>query len=590
MTAAFPTTIDAIVMLTWSDWHTEPRSNRYHYAVRFARHRPVYFVQPDGHGESVSFEPVDGHDITIVHIAPDYGPSQSARLAKALRERGVGRPLVWMYNVFFANAVRRLHPALVAFHATEDYLAPADTVQITQANLSADVKAALAQTDLVVAVSVGVADSYRRAAPRDTAIMVLPNGCDFSFWEASGAAQHRPVEDGAAVALFQGGINSRLDYTLLSKLALQLPDWQFWFCGKSTDGGEEWSRLQELANVRYLGFLGSEGIADLARQASVGLIPFKDSDLMRRSLPLKAYEYLACGLPVVTVPIDALAGKPGLFTFANTADDFAHALQSLAPTRADPACLRQRLEAAESTSYDARFEELLSEIAALLQRRAKLNPSLNILLLYDDRSTHVGTINEHLEAFRSYSRHRVHYMPATGSLQVDANDGSALDLSCYDALAIHYSVRVSIEEHLAPSVARAIAAYRGPKLLFIQDEYDRVETARRWIERLGIDAIYTNVPVDSLDIVYPRSRFPLVDFIPTLTGYVPEDPFMDEFVRPMAERHIRIAYRGRTLPHHYGALGQQKYRIGVDVRRLAEQRGVPIDIEVDEGSRIYGLD
>ena len=38
---------DAIVMLTWSDWFTEPVSNRYHYATRFAKHLPVIFVQPD---------------------------------------------------------------------------------------------------------------------------------------------------------------------------------------------------------------------------------------------------------------------------------------------------------------------------------------------------------------------------------------------------------------------------------------------------------------------------------------------------------------------------------------------------------------
>src|SRR5437016_5499446 len=47
---------DGVVMLTWSDWRTEPRSNRYHYATRFARSLPVLFVQPDGVGRSCSFE------------------------------------------------------------------------------------------------------------------------------------------------------------------------------------------------------------------------------------------------------------------------------------------------------------------------------------------------------------------------------------------------------------------------------------------------------------------------------------------------------------------------------------------------------
>lgn len=590
MAIPFPNTLDSIVMLTWSDWHTEPRSNRYHFAVRFARHRPVYFVQPDGHGDEVTFEAVAGHDITLVHIAPDYGPRQAARLAKALRERGVTRPLVWIYNVFLANAVPRLHPTAVVFHATEDYVAPADTVSITERDISSEVRAAVAQADMIVAVSDGVAESYRQVSPPGVSITVLPNGCDFAFWRDTGAAHQAPTDNEPRIALFQGGINGRLDYSLLTKLAKLLPDWSFWFCGKSVDCGEEWSRLKLLPNVKDFGFLPTEGIADLARQATVGLIPFKDSALMRRSLPLKAYEYLACGLPVVTIPIDALADKPDLFAFAATAEEFAAALSRVAPMRNDPTRIVQRLEAAAKASYDERFGELVSQLDAFLVRRARLKPSLNVLMLYDDRSTHVGTIVEHLESFRTYSRHRIHYMPATGFLGIADDKSPGPDFSCYDAIAIHYSVRVSIEEHLSQGVAAAITGYRGPKLLFIQDEYDRVETARRWIERLGIDAVFTNIPPDSIETIYPRGRFPKVDFIPTLTGYVPEDPFIDEFALPMAERQLRIAYRGRTLPHHYGELGQEKYRIGIDVRRLAQERGLPIDIEVGESKRIYGLD
>jgi glycosyltransferase involved in cell wall biosynthesis len=590
MDVSFPAVIDAVVMLTWSDWHTEPRSNRYHYATRFARHVPVYFVQPDGRGKDVRFEQVDGFDITLVHVAPDYGPAQSARLAKALRERGVAHPLIWIYNVLFSGAVRRLHGAMSVYHATEDYLVPGDLVRITERDFSNAARLVVDIADLVVAVSKGVADSHRNVAAPGKPIMVLPNGCDFPFWHSKGAATYRAPSNGKNVALYQGGINNRLDFALLNEVTGLLPDWEFWFCGKSIDGGEEWSALERKPNVKHFGLLSSDKIADLAKHARIGLIPFRQSDLMRRSLPLKAYEYLACGLPVVSVPIDALAGRGDLFALAETAQEFADAILRLAPTRAAAESVAQRLEAAAATSYDVRFSELAGQLGILLSQQARLKPALNVLMLYDDRSTHVGTIAEHLEAFRMYSRHRFHFLPATGYLAMADGNSSELDFSYYDAIAIHYSVRLSIDAHLSRGVAIAFAAYRGPKLLFIQDEYDRVETARRWIERLGIDAVFTNVPQASIDTVYPRGRFAGVTFIPTLTGYVPEDPFIDGLARPMSERHLRIAYRGRALPHQYGALGQEKYRIGVEVRRLAESRGIPVDIEVDDSKRIYGPD
>ncbi|WP_348522314.1 glycosyltransferase [Bosea sp. CS1GBMeth4] len=576
-------------MLTWSDWHTEPRSNRHHYAVRFARRWPTFFVQTNGHGDAITFEPVAGHDITIVRIGPIYSPAQAARLAAALRERGVSRPLVWLYNLFIAGAVARLHPAAVVYHATEDYLAKADSVSITANDLSGLASAAIRRADLVVAVSEGVAESHRLAVPAGKPVVVLPNGCDFAFWQQTGASDYRRPAAGK-VALFQGGINGRLDFPLLIRLTELLPDWQFWFCGKAADGGDGWVRLQRQPNVKYHGLLDSAGIAELARQSRVGLIPFKDSGLMRRSLPLKAYEYLACGLPVVTTPIDALADRPDLFAAATDADGFAEAIRRLESSREDAAMIASRLEAASRSSYDIRFDDLLSHLDQVIARRVQLRPALNVLMLYDDRSAHVSTVAEHLEGFRKHSRHRFFFLPATEFVGLADSGDAALDLSCYDALIVHYSVRVSVRSHLSSGIAAAVAAYRGPKLLFVQDEYDNVETTRRWMERLGIDALYTTVPRQGLDFVYPRARFPKVDFIPTLTGYVPEDPSIDAFAMPMSERRLRIAYRGRSLSHHYGALAREKYSIGVDVKRLAQARGVAVDIEVDEGKRIYGSD
>lgn len=581
---------DSVVMLTWSNWHTEPRSNRYHYATRFARLWPVYFVQVDGQGDDIIFEAIEECNITIVHISQKYSSKQYARLAAALHARNVTKPLIWLYNPLLAPASARLNPVLSVFHATEDYVAPDIDLLALSTDIRDNINKALARCDLVVAVSDGVAESYRRYAGYRGAVLVLPNGCDYSFWESTSASAYVPPPDGVSVALFQGGINGRLDYSLLNSLARRLPDWQFWFCGKSIDGGQAWVELQKMQNVKGFGLLPPEGIADLARQSRVGIIPFKQDGLMRRSLPLKAYEYLACGLPVVTIPIDALAGQPDLFAAAKDGEEFASAIERLAESRTDPVQVTKRLNAADAASYERRFSQLLEALSVEVDRKRKSRPHLNVLMLYDDRSTRVGTILEHLEAFKTYSRHRYHFLPATGLHPLADEYAAAPDFAPFDAVAIHYSVRISLDEHLSRGIAAAISGYRGPKLLFIQDEYDCTETARRWIERLGITAIFTNVPPEGRALVYPPERFQGVDFLPTLTGYVPEDPLLDTYALPIAERDVLIGYRGRLLPHHYGALGYEKYRIGVDMKKYAEAAGLRVDIEVDDSKRIYGAD
>jgi len=578
-------------MLTWSDWHNEPRSNRYHYATRFARHLPVFFVQPDAPGREAVLESIPDSAIEILHVPQAYDITQTRALEATLARRGIRRPLLWIYNPHFKDFVVRAPSPLRIYHATEDYLSSSEstTVRATLGDVASEIRGILKSADLVVAVSEGVGTVYRELGGFAGPIVVLPNGCDFEFWHTQKAADFLAPDHAKPVAFYQGSINPRLDFSLLGELADRLPDWEFWYCGKLDPNMPGWESLARRANVRYHGMLDSNEVAQLARKARVGLIPFNQVGLMRRSLPLKAYEYVACGLPVVTIPIDALEKDPELFHTAHDAESFAAAIVAVASTRNDPPFVRNRLKAARAQSYDERFAELLDIIGKRSTPEQAERSRLNVLMLYDDRSTHVHTIKEHLDAFSNYSHHRYHFLPATGA--VTGIDGASArpDLGIYDAIALHYSVRVSLDEHLSLGVAEMISSFCGPKILFVQDEYENTEIARRWIERLGINAVFTNVPLDEVERVYPATRFSNVDFLPTLTGYVPEDPLLESFVTPLSERKIVIGYRGRQLPHHYGQLGYEKYLIGVEMKRRAEEAGIAVDIEVDDSRRIYGI-
>lgn len=584
--------IDSVVMLTWSDWKTEPRSNRYHFATRFALHVPVFFVQPDSTSGEVRLESV-AHNLTIVHAPSSYGPDETERLASTLYLAGCRKPLLWIYNIFFEPFVHRSNAVLRVMHATEDYFTSPKGWAVTESSIQEPLIRMLGQVDLLVAVSQGVLDSFTAKSRYRGACLLLENGCDSRFWLQQNAFDYKPGALGP-VALFQGGINNRLDFPLLIALSDRLPTWQFWFCGDARSLPDGWDKLRRQENVRYFGVQAVEGIAALARQADVGLIPFQQDALIRGALPLKAYEYVACGMPVVTVPIDALAGKPELFRFATNAEEFAVALEQLRPSRAAAAMVQARLAEAAEHCYDKRFDVLLETLTRRVERareRRTTGHRYNIILLYDDLySTHVRTITEHIESIQRYSGHNVVLVPATGRVPgVDDSEGS-LDFTAFDALVIHYSVRLSVEEHLSRGVAAAIAAYDGPKLLYIQDEYENTEIARRWIEMLGIDTVFTCVPLDQVSEVYSRSRFDNVDFVETLTGYVPEDALIDDYAKPLAERDVMIGYRGRRLPHHYGRLGQEKAQIGIGVRDRALKLGLPVDIEVDDSRRIHGTD
>jgi hypothetical protein len=161
-------------------------------------------------------------------------------------------------------------------------------------------------------------------------------------------------------------------------------------------------------------------------------------------------------------------------------------------------------------------------------------------------------------------------------------------LELFDVIVVHYSVRLSIESHLSEDFLRRLDGFGGARVLFIQDEYDNTETARRWIERLDFDLVYTCVPEEFVEDVYPSARFPRTRFVSTLTGYPPIDVGQDTRWRPLGERRTLIGYRGRDLPFWYGDLGQEKIVIAQRMKEYCRRADVSSDIEWTSDKRIYG--
>jgi len=68
--------------------------------------------------------------------------------------------------------------------------------------------------------------------------------------------------------------------------------------------------LKENTNIAFLGKLGQKDFAPLLWESAAAIIPFKVNDLTKKIDPLKAYEYLSCGVPVVSMPVGNVKDLP----------------------------------------------------------------------------------------------------------------------------------------------------------------------------------------------------------------------------------------------------------------------------------------
>jgi len=206
-----------------------------------------------------------------------------------------------------------------------------------------------------------------------------------------------------------------------------------------------------------------------------------------------------------------------------------------------------------------------------------------LLVAYSNASNYVSTTAEYLDSISRYSEFEVAYVHVTNDAELE------FDLNAFDAVFHSYCARLPFDNHLSPDYVRKLKAFRGIKLLAVQDEYDRTGKLRRAMQDIGFHAVLTCVPPAMLEQIYPREMFPETEFIGVLTGYVPENPELrGQSTRRLRDRPVVVGYRGRDIGGRYGRLAFEKLEIGRRMREICAERGIPHDIEWTDDKRLYG--
>ena len=152
--------------------------------------------------------------------------------------------------------------------------------------------------------------------------MVLKNAADFDHF-----ASIEPRESNAhPVRLgYYGAISYWFDAGLVAECAKAHPEWEFELVGSTFQA--DLSKLAQFDNVTMFGEQDYDQLLDHLRGWDVALIPFKDVPLTRATNPVKAYEYLSAGKPVVATRLPELEPFSEWIGLASTAREFVHAVE-----------------------------------------------------------------------------------------------------------------------------------------------------------------------------------------------------------------------------------------------------------------------
>ena len=290
------------------------------------------------------------------------GTVNSAVTAWVLRRLAASLPdpvILWIYDPSAARIAGSCGEAFAVYDCVDDYTEQT-TSKRKRAMVVAGDRLAAQRARLVFATSTPMFERQRYLNP---STHLVRNAGDYEhFATAADRANAAPeVADlPRPVVGFAGNfVASKVDFDLLEDVARAFPQSTLLLVGPTApETASALERRAQLANVRWF---GEKPYAELPRYVAafdVGLIPYVSNAYTRSCFPLKLYEYLAAGKPVVASGLPELAGMEPDVLLADGATTFIRAVEEALRGNGEAERVRRK-ELAARNSWEARTGRLL---------------------------------------------------------------------------------------------------------------------------------------------------------------------------------------------------------------------------------------
>ena len=303
----------------------------------------------------------------LLHINRVLFSSALGWILRSLRFRS---PLLWTYNPLtgrYLNLKRRAGTSKPSMFSAAVYHC-VDRIHAQPgmpATLIADSERQLCRTVNVVFTT----------SPDLQASLMRLNACTYHYGNVADQAHFAaaldapPAPDGLAGIpkprlMFVGAIDAyKLDLPMLTALARQRSDWSWVLLGPVGEADPDTSiaALQALPNVHVMGLQAYDDLPAWLAHADVALLPLQENTYTQHMFPMKFFEYLAAGRPVVATQIPALRPyASGALLCPPDPEAFEAAIATA--LSGDGPSLDQRLALAAEHTYESRTQKMLHDL------------------------------------------------------------------------------------------------------------------------------------------------------------------------------------------------------------------------------------
>ena len=298
-------------------------------------------------------------DIYLGTLTSDLAASMAAGIRHVCRDWAVSENTVLMQLPFWRQVALRLREepgCAVVYDCMDEW----DTFpNMGQFNVSEE-RRLVRENDVLVVSGRTLLEKYTAAGCRP---VLARNGVDFEFY----SEPHQPARDVQVpkpVIGYFGAIAEWMDLDLVRDTALARPQYSFVMVGQVFR--DDISKIQ-LPNVHLLGNKPYPDIPSYLEHFDVCVIPFVLNEVTKATDPVKLYEYLSRGKPVVATAMAELAECEDLIYIARDAEHYAEQLDR-AVAEDNPALRKRRIEYAAANTWEQRYQTMDAAITQVFPR------------------------------------------------------------------------------------------------------------------------------------------------------------------------------------------------------------------------------
>ncbi len=268
----------------------------------------------------------------------------------------ISNPILWVDVPYWGDVIENFEREMLVYNCMDSYTDFTDLQKFCP-NLEQKEEILSQSADLIITSALLLEEKMHKYNDN---VVCVPNGVDLSHF-AQVQIQEKPkdlIEIPQPIIGYYGAIAEWMDLELIKYIAEKMGDHSFVFIGQPTVNISE---LTSISNIYFLGEKPYHELPNYLYYFKTTIIPFKKNRLSLSTNPVKLYEYLAGGKPVVSVDLPEIRKFSNVVYIAENYDQFLFLLQQVGD---DEIVIERnkRLQAVEGNDWDDRVKDILNII------------------------------------------------------------------------------------------------------------------------------------------------------------------------------------------------------------------------------------